>query len=325
MNEPGELEVGLLGAVAARLGGAPVTLGGRKQQALLALLLLDPGRPTSADALAEELWHGAPPAGWETTLRSYVSRLRRALGADAVDARGGGYVLGVQVETDARRFEQLLADGREALERGAAGLAADRLRTALDLWRGPALAGIADEGRLAAEARRLEELRREALELRIDADLALGRHEAVLPELRALVDREPLRERPRGQLAVALYHAGRQDEALGVLRDARETLDAQLGLTPTEALRRLERAILRHELAAVAPADTRHNLPAPATSFFGREREQAEVEELLRAHRLVTLTGIGGSGKTRLALQVAQRNAARWNDGVWLVDLTALG
>jgi predicted ATPase/DNA-binding SARP family transcriptional activator len=325
VSEPGELEIGLLGAVEARVGGEPAPLGGRRQQALLALLVLDPGRPMPADRIAEELWHGAPPPGWETTLRSYASRLRRAVGAEAVVARGGGYAFDVDAATDAGRFEALVAEGREALARGAAGLAADRLRAALALWRGAALAGVADDGLLAAEARRLEELRREALEDRLDADLALGSHDAVLAELRGIVEREPLRERPRRQLAVALYRSGRQEEALEVLRTARATLDEQLGLEPSEELRRLERDILRQEVAMVAPAEVLHNLPAPATSFLGREREQAELEALLRGHRLVTVTGMGGSGKTRLALHVAQATAARWSDGVWLVDLTALG
>jgi predicted ATPase/DNA-binding SARP family transcriptional activator len=319
------IELRVLGPVEATADGAPLALGGPMQRALLALLLLEPGQPVSADRLAEELWQGHPPAAAETTLRSYVSRLRQALGRDAVATRAGGYALAVAPElVDARRFERLLREGREAAARGAAGLAAERLHAALALWRGPALADVRDLSALAHEARRLDELRLACLEERVDADLALGRHGLLVPELRRLVHEHPLRERLWRQLVLALYRAGRQGDALAAYQEARELLDAELGLEPSEELRRLELAILRHEVAPAAPAQTRHNLPAPATSFVGRERELAELEELLRAHRLVTLTGMGGTGKTRLALETARRQVDAWQDGVWLVDLTAL-
>jgi predicted ATPase/DNA-binding SARP family transcriptional activator len=318
------LEIRLLGPVEASAGGAPVALGGARQRSLLAVLAVA-ARPVPADRLAEELWQGDPPPGAESTLRSYVSRLRRALGADAVVARGGGYALAAGDEAiDAQRFERLVESGREELGRGAAGLAAERLRAALALWRGNALAGTTDCPELAAEARRLEELRLGCIESRVEADLALGRHDVLVPELRALVESEPLRERFHAQLALALYRSGRQAEALDALRAARTLLDRRLGLEPGEELRRLEREILRQDVPAVAPGAARHNLPSPATSFVGRGEELAQLEELLRAHRLVTLSGIGGCGKTRLALEAARRQAGAWRDGVWLVDLAAL-
>jgi predicted ATPase/DNA-binding SARP family transcriptional activator len=318
------LEIRLLGSVEAVSDDHVLPLGGPRQRALLALLALAEG-PVSAGRLADELWRGRPPAGADKTLRSYVSRLRSVLGREAVAAHGGGYALALEPDAlDAERFERLLAQGRDELRRGAAGLAADRLHAALALWRGPSLGGVGDVAALAEQALRLDELRLACLEERIDADLALGRHDALVPELQALVTREPLRERLRRQLVLALYHSGRQADALAAYRDTRRVLDEELGLEPGPELRELEAAILRHELPAAPAAAEHHNLPAATTSFVGRERELAELDTLLRAHRLVTLTGMGGSGKTRLALQIASRQTGVWRDGVWLVDLTAV-
>lgn len=319
------MEFRLLGPVQAVREGSVVALGGPRQRALLALLLLQPGRPAAASWLIDELWAGRPPTGSETTLRSYVSRLRRALGADRLEATGAGYRLrAAPDELDAHRFEQLLWQGRDELARDAAGLASERLHAALALWRGRAFDDVADIGALAAEARRLDELRLVCVEERVDADLALARHATLVPELQSLVEEHPLRERLRRQLVLALYRCGRQAEALDALREARRLLDEELGLEPGDALRDVERAVLRHEIATVEPAASRHNLPAPTTSFVAREREIRELEQMLRAHRLVTVTGIGGSGKTRLALEIAARQVEAWTDGVWLVDLSAV-
>jgi predicted ATPase/DNA-binding SARP family transcriptional activator len=310
------LDIRVLGPVEAVAGDRAVALGGPRQRALLALLAVA-GGAVSADRLVDELWRGQPPAGAETTLRSYVSRLRAALGRDTVASASAGYALTLEREClDAYRFERLLAQGREDLSRGAAGLAAER--------RGPALGGVGEVAALTAEALRLAELRLACVEERVEAELALGRHDALVAELQALVEREPLRERLRRQLALALYRSGRQADALDALRRARRDLDEQLGLEPGHELRELERAILRQELTEPAPAAARHNLPAPTSSFVGRERELSDLAGGLRRHRLVTLTGMGGSGKTRLALELAARQAGVWADGVWLVDLTAV-
>jgi len=217
----------------------------------------------------------------------------------------------------------LFRQGQEALARGAAGLAADRLHAALALWRGPALADVAEGGLLAAEAKRLDELRLVCLEQRIESDLALGRHGELAAELERLVVDEPLRERLWRQLVLALYRCNRQVDALAAYRRARNAL-TDLGLEPSEELKELERAILRHEVEAAAPGEERHNLPAQLTSFVGRQGELADIEHLLREHRLLTLTGVGGSGKTRLALEVAARQVGVWRGGVWLIDLTTL-
>lgn len=314
----------VLGPVEARRAGASVPLGGRRQRWLLALLLVDPGRAMSSHRLIDELWHGVPPPGAEGTLRVYVSRLRSALGESALVARPPGYVLDVDPgKVDSFRFERLLREGRDARARGAAGLAAHRLGAALALWHGPAFADVRDTGLVADAARRLDELRLVAREERIDAELSLGRHAALVPELELLVAEEPLRERLWRQLVLALYHSQRQADALTAYDRARTILSEGFGLDPGEELRALERAVLRQEIAPASPAVARHNLPTPLTSLVGREQELDDIAELLRAHRLVTLTGIGGAGKTRLALEAATGQIGAWTGGVWLVDLTA--
>ena len=317
-------EFRVLGPVEALRAGRPVRLGGRRQRWLLALLLVEPGRAISSDRLIDELWQGAPPRGAEGTLRVYVSRLRSALGENTLFARPPGYLLDIEAEqVDAWRFERLCREGRDALARGAAGLAADRLGTALALWHGSAFADVHDGGIVADEARRLDELRLVAVEERIEAELSLGRHASLVAELERLVAEEPLRERLWRQLVLALYRSQRQAEAIAAYNRARTLLSESFGLDPSEELRALERAVLRQEVAPVSPAVERHNLPAQLTSFVGRQDELHDIAELLRAHRLVTLTGVGGAGKTRLALEAATRQIGAWTGGLWLVDLTA--
>ena len=177
---------------------------------------------------------------------------------------------------------------------------------------------------LARKAQRLDELRLTAREESIEARLALGRHAELVGELEQLVAEQPLRERLWRRLVTALYRCGRQADALDAYRRARSLLHDELGLEPSEELREVERAVLRHEVVAVRAEPARHNLPAPTTNFVGRERELAELERLLREHRLVTVTGTGGSGKTRLALEVASRQVEVWSNGTWLVDLIPL-
>jgi predicted ATPase/DNA-binding SARP family transcriptional activator len=320
------LEFRLLGPVEAVQDGKPVPLGGPRQRMLLALLLLEPGRPVPADRLAEELWQGRPPPGAETTLRSYVSRLRKVLGGNAAITRGdSSYILDVPPDQiDRQRFEQLTGEGREALARGAVRRAAERLRAALELWNGRPFGELADEGALRLEADRLDELRLLALEGRIEADLALGVGGELVTELEVLLDRHPYRERLWRQLMLALYRAERQADALAAYRRARQTFDNELGLEPSEELRALEQAILQHKVPPAEPPERRDNLPTPLTSFVGREGLLADVERLLVEERLVTLTGVGGVGKTRLALETATRAAPDFPDGAYFVDFSGL-
>ena len=314
----------LLGPVAALAEGVEVPLGGNRQRALLARLLLCAGQPVATDVLADELWLGDPPQGAAITIRTYVSRLRAALGPDSVQSAAGGYCMNVDDENvDARRFERLLDAGSKALAEESFGRAARQLHEALALWGGRALADVCTGGSLAAEARRLEELRVVCLEERIEADLALGTAAALVAELRGLVEDAPLRERLWCQLVRALYGSGRQAEALAAVRQARTLLDRELGVEPSPELRRIELAVLRQEQVTAARAP-QTGLPVPTTGLIGRDADIAGVDRLLGDHRLVTITGLGGTGKTRLALELAHRNRDAWAHGVWWVDLTAV-
>ena len=238
----------------------PVALGGGRQRALLALLLLHANEVVSTDRLLDELWGQRPPATAGKIVQVYVSRLRKVLGHDRLLTRSPGYVLRVdRSELDLGRFERLVAEAGRADPPGAASM----LRRALALWRGPPLADLAYEPFAQAEIARLAELRWVAVEQRIDADLATSRHSEVIGELEALIVEQPLRERLRSQLMLALYRAGRQAEALDAYRRARRELAEQLGLEPSEDLRRLEHAILRQD-PALAPAREQSRPPVAA-------------------------------------------------------------
>jgi predicted ATPase/DNA-binding SARP family transcriptional activator len=319
------VEFGILGPVQVVRDGRVLGLGGPRRRAVLALLLVAGGRVVPAERLADELWGGCPPPGAASTLRAHVSRLRTLLSPDALlVAEGGGYALTVEPEQlDAVRFERLAGAGREALEGGAAAAAASRFREALALWRGRALADVADVEPLAREGARLEELRLVAAEGRIEADLAVGQAAEVTGELEGLVAEYPVRERLWRLLVLALYRAGRQADALAAYRRAREMLAAELGIEPGAELRALEQAVLRQEVPA-PPSAARHNLPVQLTSFLGRERELAALDGLVGEGRLITLTGAGGAGKTRLALEFATGAVERFGDGVWLAGLAGV-
>jgi DNA-binding SARP family transcriptional activator len=246
------VDLRLLGPVEVRTDGPPLSIPGARQRALLALLLLQRGAAVSRDRLIEELWNGRATAGADKALQVAVSRLRRALGpaGGRLATTPGGYRLRVEPgELDLDRFERLAEEGRRELATGAFERAAARLRAALQEWRGPALADVAFEPFAQAAAVQLEAQRDAALEDRIEADLGLGRHGELVPELEALVARDPLRERARGQLMLALYRSGRQGDALDIYRDGARLLADELGLRPGPELARLERAILDHDAA----------------------------------------------------------------------------
>jgi DNA-binding SARP family transcriptional activator len=240
----------LLGPLEVRDGARRAPLGGVRQRSVLALLLLDANRVVPADRIVDELWGEAPPATAATAVQVYVSRLRKALGHEAIETRDPGYVVEAGPATlDLLRFETGAAEGRAALAAGDLAGGSARLAAALAEWRGPALVDLLREpfARLAAE--RLEELRLAALEDRVEADLALGRHADVLDELTAVVAAHPLRERPRSQLMLALYRAGRQADALESYRAGRTELVEAIGIEPSTGLRRLELAILTQDPA----------------------------------------------------------------------------
>jgi predicted ATPase/DNA-binding SARP family transcriptional activator len=325
------IRVLLLGPLEVHVDGQPIALGGHRQQALLALLALHPNEPLSRDRLLEAVWGADAPATARHAVHVYVSRIRRALGPEAgrLTTAGGGYALRLErTDVDALRAEDALARGRTALEHGDPSTAVEMLRDALALWRGVPLAGLEYEPWAQPEVARLEELRLACVEERIEAELALGQDMRLVPELEELVREHPLRERPRGQLMLALYRSGRQAEALSVYTEARLMLVEELGLEPSAELRDLHVAILRQDPSlAVEPPElrARRHLPAPPTPLVGRRREVDDVVALLSGDaRLVTLTGPAGTGKTRLALQAAYELAERFPDGVYFVDLAPL-
>jgi DNA-binding SARP family transcriptional activator/ABC-type transport system substrate-binding protein/streptogramin lyase len=271
------MEFRLLGPLEVREGERVVHVGGAKQRALLAILLLHANEVISRDRLIEEIWGDRQPGTAGPSLDHQVSRLRKALEpAEQLVTRSGGYVLEVEPEQiDARRFEGLLGEGRRANAAGEPDKAASSLREALALWRGDALADLAYESFARNEIERLEELRLTALEERLDADLALRRHRALVAELESLTAKHPLRERLSGQLMLALYRSGRQAEALRVYGDARKRLVEELGLEPGKALQDLEQAILRHDPSLdLAPA------PARADKASSRKRRPALLAAL---------------------------------------------
>src|SRR5262245_11646877 len=242
-----ELEVRLLGPIEVERDAEPAALGGQKPRTLFAALALEPGRVVSVDRIVEALWPGDPPETASHAVQVYVSQLRKALGP-VIATRAPGYVLELEPErVDMHRFARLAQEGRAALEGGDSAAAEVALREALALWRGPALADFVYEPFAQTQIARLEELRTVVVEERIEADLALGRHVELVSELEALVQAEPLRERPRAQLMLALYRSGRQADALAAYRDARETLVEELGIDPGPELRELEAAILRQD------------------------------------------------------------------------------
>ena len=324
------LQFQILGPVEVLADGRPVALGAPKQRALLAFLLLRRRDVVPRDRLVDAVWGDAPPATAVRALQVYVHGLRRALGADRIETRGAGYRVRIEgEELDLERFEGLIARGRQALESGAAADAVDDFDAALGLWRGPALADLPRDAPVAADAAAIDELRLEGLELRAAAVLAAGRHESLAAELEPVIAEHPYRERLREHHILALYRSGRQKEALDAHRAARATLVEELGVEPGPGLQELERAILRHEPGLAAPEAVplhARPLPAPPTPLVGRRLEAAAVAALLRDEgaRLVTLTGPGGTGKTRLALAAAEALASELRDGAVFVDLSAV-
>ncbi len=323
------MRFGVLGPLAVWTDeGAPVAIPGAKVRALLADLLLHAGEPVSADRLIDELWGDAPPGNPTGSLQARVSQLRRALeqaepgGRALVVSHPAGYLLQVGADAvDAARFETLIARARTS---GKPAASAALLAEALAIWRGSALADFADDSFAMPAITRLEEQRLTALEEHIEARLALGEHGALVGELDTLVARHPLRERLRAAHMRALYLAGRQTEALDSYQQLRARLDEELGLDPGPELARLLQAILTHDptLTIHPPAAPRRtNLPVPLSSLVGRTAAVADVRKLLDTGRLVTLTGPGGVGKTRLALEAAGQLVDELADGAWVVEL----
>jgi DNA-binding SARP family transcriptional activator len=339
----------ILGPLEVRDDDRRIDVGGPGQRSLLALLLLHANRTISCSQLVDWFWGRDPPRTFANVLQVRVSRLRRALGD--VGARGGarqplvtrpaGYLLELAgEELDAVRFERLIDQGRQALLADQIEQAAADLRAALALWRGPALADVPSNPLIDAEALRLEENRVAALEARIEADFACGRHRELVGELEGLIALHPLREVFHGQLMRALYLSGRQAEALHTYRAARTVLIKELGIEPSDELRRLERAVLsgdpslqyrptppvRAREQGYPPVLVPCQLPPDIDDFTGHEDAAAQVQQLLtREHStaivISAITGMAGVGKTALGVHVAHRLRWRFPGGQLYADL----
>ena len=332
----GEIDVRILGTLDVRRSGERVDLGLRKARVLFGMLAINANRPVRMELLAEAMWDGTRPQQWESVIHSHVSRLRRSLEpgrapratSDRLQTHGGAYVLHLaDDELDALRFERCLSDGRGALARGDVKAAHLLLEQAVREWRGDVLADIVDRLALATDVNRLDELRLVAREGFAEAAIAAGEHATVVPDLEALVNSHPLRERAWELLLLALYRSGRQAEALRRYHEVRSILVTELGIEPGAALRDLEQAILRQDAlraAGASPPDANPQvevevssvaMPAwlqpPSDEFVGRAHERTA---LLRAgvtarsgeRRLVLVTGDPGVGKTRLVREVCR-------------------
>ena len=324
VENPGDgVVIRLLEPMTVEVIGAPVVLHGLKPKAILAMLALRAGSVVPLSSIVDGVWGDDPPASVANSVQVHVSGLRRALGPAGVALRNRppGYVLDVPAGcVDAVRAEQAMAAARDS------GSPAE-WRAVTALWRDASLADLLDAPFAGPVAARLDELRASAVEERIDCELEAGHGARVVSELEALVTEHPYRERLWRQLMLALYREGRQSDALATFARARRVLADDLGLEPGPALTALESAILAQDpsldlVTAVRPLGVR--LPAPVDRMVGRVDELESLPQAARASRLVSLVGLGGSGKTRLAVETARRLSEDFPDGVAFVDLSAI-
>jgi predicted ATPase/DNA-binding SARP family transcriptional activator len=320
----GWVQIGILGSFEVCTDdGARADVPGARLRALLIALALEPGHAVPKATLVDWIWGEHPPSDAANALQRLVSRLRKALPEGLVEGQTDGYRLTVEPDAvDAVRFERLVGQARN----GDDPRRAQRLRDALALWRGPAMqdVGLQESAAFDAAVTRLERLRLTAMEDRFDAEFSLGRGAELVTELTDLVAAHPVRERLVAALMRALVAAGRDTEALRVYQRTREALADELGVDPSPELSALHVALLRGELGR--REETRKtNLRAELTSFVGKDADVVAVRELIAGHRLTTLIGPGGSGKTRLAAETARTMLGDLPDGAWLVELAAIG
>ncbi|WP_226873839.1 AfsR/SARP family transcriptional regulator [Microbispora sitophila] len=330
MDGDARLRVTLLGAFQVARGGAALPIAGARLQGLVVRLALAGGRAVEQGVLVEAIWAEDPPAGPAHALQALVSRLRRALGtAGDVAQDAGGYRLDVDAaDVDVLRFERLAAAGRDRLRAGDPITAAAVLGEAVALWGERPGAEPAVVAAVApAAATRLAHASVEAVADLAVAELSLDRAGEAAARLTALLAEHPVHERAAALLMDALAVQGRQAEALALYERVRDTLADVLGTDPGAALRERHLRLLRAERpasAADAAQTGSSNLPAPLTSFIGRDDDLARIGALLAAGRLVTVLGPGGAGKTRLAVEAARRHRPEYRDGAWMIDLASV-
>jgi predicted ATPase/DNA-binding SARP family transcriptional activator len=324
------VEVRVLGPVELFDGNSVVQLP-RSERTLLAALAARVGERVPVAVLEEALWPAERPPSARKTLQGNILRLRRAMGSSAIVELDGGYRLDPElVEVDARRVATLVAGARDAMRRQELDVALELLAAAREAFRGQPYEGVPDTALPAGEVHRLADLRETIFEDSVDAELGGGGGERWIGELEAFVQVNPYRERAWGLLMRALYQAGRPADALAAYGRARVLLAAELGIEPGPALREIERAILAHDARLLpARAASRRlgpaNLPAAVSPLVGRQLELAVLDPLLSSERLITLTGVGGIGKTRLAVELAAQPVGRHRFGPYFVDLAAVG
>jgi predicted ATPase/DNA-binding SARP family transcriptional activator len=344
-DSSGGLQIELLGPVQARVDGRPVALGGQRPRALFAVLALMGGRVVTTDRLIDELWGEDPPARARDSLQMHVSRLRKGFadaGADSgrLVSQAGGYLLDVRPgERDVDRWQQALGRARRARADGQLQAARKGIEEAECVWRGQPLGGVGTNSLLAAERARLEEERLAAIIDGIELDVELGRHGELLGQLEALVIAHPFKERVVELQMLALYRCGRQADALAAFQAARARFIDELGIEPAQPLRALHEDVLKHSAEIAPPVEaigrkspstpsalSNRRLPVPPNRTIGREYDVAAVGERLQAGpvRLLTLTGPGGVGKTRVALEAARTVQVAFADGAHFVSLAAL-
>ncbi len=341
-NLANALDFRVLGPLEVHDGERQLALGGTRQRSVLALLLLHPGETVSSDWLVDELWGEHPPVDAQTALQQHVSRLRKAVEPHAVlVTRPPGYALEIAPEqVDLERFRTLVERGRRELDEGAPDDAGQTLRRALALWRGPPLADLANEPFAVEAARTLDEERLTAVETRIDADLARGQHSELVGELTSLVRAQPLRERLRAQLMLALYRSGRQSEALGAYADARQTLVSELGLEPGPELQALQQGVLTHDeslrsprppaarrrrrwIALVATALGSAVLAAALAAFILRDNGTAGASAATGEGSVVGIDSESGEIVRRIPAGRTPSALAVGAGALWLVDADA--
>jgi predicted ATPase/DNA-binding SARP family transcriptional activator len=317
----------VLGPTEIGAGAGPVELGGPQPRRLITALIAAEGRPVTDDRLAAAIWGDDVPPQAATSLQSYISRLRRALGRDALPRTSAGYRIEAG-RIDAAEFVAEVDRGRALLTAGDATGARRAFAAALALWRGEAYADLDPTPEVVAARGRLDEVREVAVEERLAARLATGDAPGAVAELQASVRAQPYRERRWELLILGLYRGGRQTEALAALRRIRALLADELGVDPGPALQSLERRLLAQDPALLLPAPSTTPVARPLSTFLGRDDELALLTGLLGRHRLVTLIGPGGAGKTRLAVEYAAGLVSRWANpsedvtgGSWLVRL----